>query len=76
MKRQALVDLVHPDETQGISAHTLIDECTLFERNLGLLGCPYHVTSDVPVNAFRAFISALEGKSVEVTDANFRGLSS
>jgi peptidoglycan hydrolase CwlO-like protein len=69
------VSLVHPHARRAVSAARLIDKCTLFKTNLSLLTAPYSVKSSVPVEVFRAFVSALEDGAVEITKANVAGLS-
>jgi hypothetical protein len=53
----------------------LIDKCILFGRNQNLLTIPYRIESSVAIDAFRAFASILESKSVEITNNNFASLS-
>jgi hypothetical protein len=69
------VTLVHPEEQVPVAATRLIEKCTLFKTNPALVGAPYAVKSAIPIRVFREFLSALEGEAVEVTNANFGGLS-
>jgi hypothetical protein len=50
-------------------------QCNLFADDPVLLCAPYKVRTPVSVDDFRQFVSALEDTDVEVTNANFRGLS-
>jgi ubiquitin len=67
--------LLHPREQRTVSVHRLIDECTLFKNNLGLLGAPYAIKSRASIEVFREFVSALNGEAIEITNVNFSGLS-
>jgi uncharacterized coiled-coil protein SlyX len=66
----ALVKLVHPREEAEVSPMQLISKCTLFKNNLALLSAPYRITSRITAEVFRAFVSALEDRAVEITAAN------
>jgi FtsZ-binding cell division protein ZapB len=70
----ASVTLVHPEETLTVPAVQAIAKCSLFQKNLTLADAPYRVESSVTLPLFRAFVSALEGKEVKITDTNFTGL--
>jgi hypothetical protein len=69
------VTLVHPEEQVPVAAPRLIEKCTLFQKDLTLVGAPYAVKSAVPIQVFREFLSALEGGAIKITNANFVGLS-
>jgi hypothetical protein len=69
------VTIIHPREQRAVSAARLIDKCTLFKTNLLLLSSPYSIRSTVPIDVFRAFVSALEDGAVEITNANLASLS-
>jgi hypothetical protein len=68
------VTLVHPEETLKVPGLQAITKCSLFQKNLTLSAAPYRVKSPVTLSDFREFVSALEGKEVEITDTNFPGL--
>jgi hypothetical protein len=67
--------LVHPDATLQVPAKLLITKCDLFVDNPRLALFPYRLKSQVSVNDFRKFVSALKGTTVKVTKNNFKGLS-
>jgi hypothetical protein len=50
-------------------------KCTSFKSNPALISSPYRVRSSVPLRVFQDLISALEGKALQITPANFLGLS-
>jgi hypothetical protein len=68
------VTLVHPEETLKVPVLQATNKCSLFQKNVTLAAAPYRVKSSVTLPDFREFVSALEGKAVEITDTNFRGL--
>jgi hypothetical protein len=68
------VTLVHPEETLKVPVLQAITKCSLFQKNLTLATAPYRIKSSVTLPDFREFVSALEGKEVEITDTNFAGL--
>jgi hypothetical protein len=68
------VKLVHSQGTSEISVVPLITKCNLFKKNPGLTNTPYQVQSDVSLEDFQTFTSALEDKAVNITDRNFSGL--
>jgi hypothetical protein len=70
----ASVTLVHPEQTLTIPVVQAIAKCRLFQDNLPLAAAPYRVQSSVTLSHFRAFVSALKGKDVNITSANVRGL--
>jgi hypothetical protein len=70
----ASVTLVHPEETLTTSALQAMAKCSLFQKNPALLVAPYRVQSSVTLLIFQEFISALERKTVKITDTNFTGL--
>jgi hypothetical protein len=68
------VTLIHPEETFTIPIVQTINKCSLFQNNSTLLVSPYPVQSPVSLSIFREFISALEVKSVKITDTHFKDL--
>jgi hypothetical protein len=50
-------------------------KCTLFQQKPALLIAPYKLRSTVPLTLFRQFVSAVEGNAIEITSANFSGLT-
>jgi hypothetical protein len=68
------VTLVHPEETLKVPVLQAINKCSLFQKNQTLAATPYRIKSLVTLPDFREFVSALEGKEVEITDTNFPGL--
>jgi hypothetical protein len=71
----ALVELVHPQGSHQVSVVPLIMKCELFKNNPGLTIAPYRVKSQVSLEDFRDFVSALEDKVIKIKDRNFPGLS-
>jgi hypothetical protein len=71
----ASVKLVHPEETFEVALRGVVTHCDLFSTSPALLTIPSTVRSSVRADTFRDFIAALEGKAVEITNENFRGLS-
>jgi predicted RNase H-like nuclease (RuvC/YqgF family) len=69
------VSLVHPQRTLQVSAKLLVQKCDLFGDDPTLTAFPYKVTSEVSLTDFRAFISALEGRTVTMSNGNIRGLT-
>jgi hypothetical protein len=69
------LDLVHPRDTLKVPVRTLVMKCNRFAEDPRLLCAPYTVRAPVSVDDFRQFVLALEDKDVEVTNANFVGLS-
>jgi hypothetical protein len=49
-----------------VSGQTLVTRCDLFKNNIALLGAPYQVMSPVPLQVFRLFVEALEGKPITI----------
>jgi hypothetical protein len=70
-----VLTLVHPDATLQVPSRLLVTKCDLFVDDPGLAALPYDLKSRVPVSDFREFVSALEGRTVKVTNNNFKGLS-
>jgi hypothetical protein len=64
------VTLLHPEETFTIPAIQMIATCSLFQNNPTLLVSPYRIRSPVSLSIFREFLSALEGKAVNITATN------
>jgi hypothetical protein len=69
------VSLIHPQQTLQVSAKLLVQKCDLFGDDPTLTTFPYEVRSQVSLTDFRAFISALEGKTVTINNGNIRGLA-
>jgi hypothetical protein len=69
------ITLVHPEATLTVPALDAIKKCSLFQSNPALAAAPYNLRSSVPLSLFRQFVSALEGNAIEITSANFSGLS-
>jgi hypothetical protein len=69
------VTLIHPQDSVTIPVHQAITKCSLFQKNPTLTVSSYRVQSPVSLSIFREFVSALEGKSVNVTAINFRELN-
>jgi hypothetical protein len=70
----AVVTLVHPEVQLTVPILEAMNKCTLFQKNVMLAGTPYRVQSAVSLSVFREFVSALEGKSVTITNTNFADL--
>jgi hypothetical protein len=71
----ASVTLVHSEATLTVPALQAIAKCALFQTTPALAAAPYALRSSVPLALFRQFVSALAGNAIEVTSANFSGLS-
>jgi hypothetical protein len=71
---QSSLRLVHRQVTLEVPGVRAITKCYLFQRDVTLAAAPYRVKSSVTLSVFREFVSALEGKDVKITDANFAGL--
>jgi hypothetical protein len=69
------VSLVHPHETFQVSYRLLVQNSHLFANDPMLAACPYTLKSQVSLDDFRVFISALTGAAVTIKNDNFRGLS-
>jgi hypothetical protein len=67
------VNLVHPSETFQVRVRPLVSQCDLFE-DASLLTVPYNVRSSVKLAIFQDFVSAIEGKVVQITNDNVSGL--
>jgi hypothetical protein len=74
-REMSQVVLVHPLQTFKVSARLITFKSGLFANNPGLVTSPYAVRSEVSLNDFSEFVSALEGNSVTITNDNFPGLS-
>jgi hypothetical protein len=70
----AQVELRHPQGTYQVSCVHLIPKCDLFKNNPGLTIRPYQVQSEVSLEDFQDFLSALEAKSFRMNDTNLPGL--
>jgi hypothetical protein len=73
MPRSVLI--LHPRKTAEISCRNLVHKCDLFADNRGLITIPYQLKSDVSIETFNLFISALEDNVVQITNGNFHELS-
>jgi hypothetical protein len=71
----SLVELVHSQGSHQVSVVSLINKCDLFKNNLALAIAPYRLQSEVSLEDFRDFVSALEDKLININDRNFPGLS-
>jgi hypothetical protein len=71
----AKVELVHSQGTSQVSVVHLITICDLFKNNPSFTLTPYQIQSEASLEDFQDFISALEGKSININDKNFPGLS-
>jgi hypothetical protein len=69
------VALVHPEAMLTVRGLQAKNKFTLFQQNKALLASPYKPPSTVPLTLFRQFGSALEGNAIEITSANFSGLT-
>jgi hypothetical protein len=69
------LELVHRGETLKVPIRELMTKCNLFADDPSLVAAPYSVRAPVSIDDFRQFVSVLEDKAVEVTNANFGGLS-
>jgi hypothetical protein len=71
----AFVTLLHPEETFTIPILQAINKCSLFQNNPTLLSSPYQIQSSVSLSIFREFfLSALDGKAINIRDTNFTEL--
>jgi hypothetical protein len=68
------VTLIHPEDRVTISIHQAINKCSLFANNPTLTVSPYRVQSPVSLSIFKEFVTALEGKTVNITTTNLIGL--
>jgi hypothetical protein len=71
----AVVDLVHPDVTHRIPVDLLVTKCRRFVANQELTREPYRVQSAVGADVFQAFVAALKGNAVDITEGNYAELS-
>jgi septal ring factor EnvC (AmiA/AmiB activator) len=68
------VILIHLEEIVTVPIVQMINKCSLFQNNLTIAGTPYRVQSSVHLAIFQEFVSALEGKMVNITETNFTEL--
>jgi hypothetical protein len=69
--RISSVALVYSDTVQHpLSGVCALRECSLFGDNLANLATSYKVKSTVSVDIFRQFVSDVQGKPVEIAEAN------
>jgi hypothetical protein len=71
----AEVVLVHPLALCQVSDQSLLQKCDLFTHDPKLKDSPYTLKSQVSLADFRAFVSALEGTPITITNKNLTGLS-
>jgi hypothetical protein len=71
----AIVSLVHPDVTHRITVDLLVTKCRRFIANQELTRELYRVQAAVAADVFRAFVAALEGNAVDITEGNYADLS-
>jgi hypothetical protein len=71
----ARVTLVHPQKSVPVLARWLFQKSGLFAVNKTLAKSFYIVKSQVSLDDFQEFVSALEGATVTISNDNFRGLS-
>jgi hypothetical protein len=71
----AQVELVYSQGTYQVSAIQLITKCDLIKHNPLLTIRPYQGQSQVSLEDFQGFLSALEDKSININDTNVPGLS-
>jgi hypothetical protein len=69
------VELVHQQGRPPVSGVPLITKCDVFKNNPGLIVTPYRVQSEVSLEDFQDFVSALEDKPINIKDRKFPGLS-
>jgi hypothetical protein len=69
------VALVHPHETFQVLFCLVVQKCDLFRNNQTLAASPYTLNSQVSLDVFGEFVSALNDKRVIITKDNFRELS-
>jgi hypothetical protein len=62
--------VVFETETVHILRDTLVQTCSKFRNNPSLLTQPYHATSSVEAEVFRAFVKDLDGVSPTITNEN------
>jgi hypothetical protein len=72
-REAAAIELRLANERVRLPAVVLCQTCTAFQANPMLPH--YSVTSAVSSEIFQTFLSAVKGQSIEVTPANFAGLS-
>jgi hypothetical protein len=60
--------VVFETETVHILRDMLVQTCSKFRDNRSLLTQPYHVTSSVGADVFRAFVKAFDGVSPTITN--------
>jgi hypothetical protein len=66
--------LVFQGETVHIERDKLVRTCSKFRDCPSLLPKPYHVTSSIRADVFRAFVKAIDGISPTLTDKNVTGI--
>jgi hypothetical protein len=71
----SLVELVHSQGGHQVSVVLLITKCDLFKNNPGLTISTSQVQSEVSLEDFQDFVSALEDKPININNRNFPGLS-
>jgi tRNA pseudouridine-54 N-methylase len=66
--------LIHPEDKVTVPVHQAITKCSFFEKNPAVTISPYRVQFPVSLSLFREFVTALEGKAVNIMDTNLSGL--
>jgi hypothetical protein len=69
------VVLIHPVQSFKVSTRLIVLKCGLFADNPSLTTSPYAVRSQVSLEDFREFVSALEGHAIKIKKDNIKGLS-
>jgi hypothetical protein len=61
-----LVELVHPQVSHQVSVVPLITKYDLFKNNPALIIAPYRIQSEVSLNDFQDFVSALKDQPIDI----------
>jgi hypothetical protein len=69
-----VVTLVHPRESVPVPYRLLVEKSKLFRDSPMLGGSPNALKWPHSLEDFRAFVSAVEGTAVPITNSNFKGL--
>jgi hypothetical protein len=69
------IDLVLAGERYPVDENLLAENASLFTQRPDLFAPSYHIRASVHPNTVRLFVNALEGRTIEVTNENFSGLS-
>jgi uncharacterized coiled-coil protein SlyX len=68
------VSLVLDGVAYSVPEIPLCRTCDLFKSNVALMALPYTVRTSVPIPTFRAFLDAIEGERIAITQSNSSGL--